>query len=217
VDGPEQPLIAEAHARAYDAVVTDFVRRNAAMPPNVATLAADLLDRFPPCPRILDVGCGHGRDMAWLEAAGADVTGVDVSSGMLAEARTRVRGQLVQADMRALPFDDGTFDAIWCLASLLHLPKVEAPSVLDRFHRLLRADGVLVVAVKEGVGEAWTRDDGWPPRFFARYGSNELEALLRRAGFEPDPIRRSPGRDTQWFATLATRSVRRSRGATGSP
>jgi len=54
--------------------------------------------------RVLDIGCGPGRHAQALEAAGARVTGLDLSRVLLTRARNAVRGPLVRADMRALPF-----------------------------------------------------------------------------------------------------------------
>src|SRR5687767_2754207 len=51
-------------------------------------------------PRVVEVGCGPGRDMTWLEGKGIRMVGVDLSAGMLRQARRQVRGPLVQADMR---------------------------------------------------------------------------------------------------------------------
>jgi len=65
---------------------------------------------------ILEVACGTGRLMAILESEGYNVTGVDLSGEMLALARPRVKGALIQGDMRELDFS-GEFDAVLCLGS----------------------------------------------------------------------------------------------------
>jgi len=81
-------------------------------------LLVDLL-RLRPGQSVLDVGCGTGRHSVELAGRGLDVTGLDVSEGMLAEARTRAESagvdvQWVQAD--ATDFDLGRrFDAVVCL------------------------------------------------------------------------------------------------------
>lgn len=53
--------------------------------------------------RVLDVGCGTGRFTQRLEAAGAEVVGVDLDAAMLEVARSRVRGKLLRADAGRLP------------------------------------------------------------------------------------------------------------------
>ncbi len=210
-------MSAERHAAAYDGCVDDFVARNREMPEPVAALGGELLARLPAAPRILDLGCGPGRDMAWLEARGASAVGLDVSGGMLAAARAQVRGELVQGDMRALPFAAASFDAVWCMAALLHVPKAEAPGVLAEVARVLRADGLFAVGLKQGDGEGWEAGPtGWADRYFALYEPDELVALLARAGFVAGSIAANDGGRARWLTAVATRAVP-SRGATGSP
>ena len=60
--------------------------------------------------RLLDVGCGSGRDMAWMEAQGFRTVGIDLSSGMLAQARKLARGEVRHMDMCHLTFPDTSFE-----------------------------------------------------------------------------------------------------------
>ena len=75
--------------------------------------------------RVLDLGCGPGFDAADLTRLGLEVIGLDVTRAMLVIAcrdnAPSMRG--LQADSRSLPFRDGSLDAVWANASLLHLPK----------------------------------------------------------------------------------------------
>ena len=70
--------------------------------------------------RGLDVGCGTGMLMEALGPYG-DVTGVDASAGMIDVLKRRGRGDAQQAPSDALPFDDGTFDVVFCIAVLHHV------------------------------------------------------------------------------------------------
>lgn len=78
--------------------------------------------------RILDAGCGTGRHLPGLVAAGCRVTGADFSSGMLAVARHRAPGvPLVRADLqRGLPFAAKAFDAALCALVGEHLSDLDA-------------------------------------------------------------------------------------------
>jgi SAM-dependent methyltransferase len=67
-----------------------------------------------PDDRILDVGCGTGRHVRALTAAGFDAVGIDISHGLLAHGAT-AGGRYVQADARALPLPDGCADVVLCL------------------------------------------------------------------------------------------------------
>jgi SAM-dependent methyltransferase len=210
----EPPLINEV----YDAIADDFARRNAEMPESLVVLGEELLARLPERPEVLDAGCGAGRDLAWFEVRGVRGTGCDLSGGMLRQARTRVRGRLVRADVRVLPFPDDSFDAVWCMAVLLHLPKADAPAALVELRRVLRPGGLLAVTLKRGRGEGHeAAAGGWPERFFARYQPAELATLLAEAGFQPGPISETETPVDRWLGVLATAAGRSSRGATGSP
>jgi ubiquinone/menaquinone biosynthesis C-methylase UbiE len=178
------------HRAAYDAVAEQFASVNATMPPAVLASArrflAALAEQGSTPGVILDLGCGHGRDAAWFEAQGVRAVGADLSAGMLQQACALVRCPLVQADMRALPFAAGSFHGVWCNASLLHLPKREAPAALAEVWRLLVAGGVFYVAIQVGEGEVWEARsyDRTVARFFARYAPSEFAGLLTAAGFE---------------------------------
>lgn len=94
---------------------------------------------------ILEVACGTGRLMAILESEGYVVTGVDLSPEMLALAMPRVKGKLVQLDMRAMGFSD-EFDAVLCLGSSFTYMSTDADVIkaLRGFHGALRPGGILV-------------------------------------------------------------------------
>lgn len=198
---------------AYDRIAPAFAARNAGMPaayrdvagPRFLALARTAASGRPLT--LLEAGCGHGRDMAWLEAAGATVVGIDLSAGMLAQARARTPGPLVQADLRCLPLASGHFHGAWCSASLLHLPKVDAPAALAELRRNLVPGGALFLSLQEGTAEVWERGAYGHPdaeRFFARYAPDEVEALLAQAGFVVRERTSESAGPRHWLRLLAT-------------
>ncbi len=135
--------------------------------------------------RVLDVGCGSGRDTDYLTEEGYAVTGIDASKAMIELAREKMAGTFEVMDMMSLRFDNSSFDGIWCCASLFHLPKKDAPVAVGEFARTLKEGGVLYVSVKEGEGErmlSHAKVDN-KPRFYAFYRMAELEDMLREHGF----------------------------------
>lgn len=169
---------------AYDRIAAKYGAKNAAMPEALSAAGCRFLELLAPRPRILDDGCGAGRDMAWLESRGAMVVGVELSNLMLALAKSAARGPLLQMDMRSLGLRSGSFAGVWCCASLLHLPKRQAPVALAEMRRVLVPHGVLFLSVQEGTGEGW--EEGPYPgvkRFFARYSHEELATLLTQSDF----------------------------------
>jgi SAM-dependent methyltransferase len=91
--------------------------------------------------RCLDLGCGTGRALRLLAAAGWSVVGADVSVDQLAVARKRAGAdaQLVQADAHALPFADGEFDAV--VSILTHTDFDDAQAAFAEVARVLRDGG----------------------------------------------------------------------------
>ena len=76
--------------------------------------------------RVLDVGCGPGALAAAAAARGADVVGVDLAEGMVAEARRRhPELEFVCADAESLPFADGAFDVAVGAFLVNHVPDPE--------------------------------------------------------------------------------------------
>jgi ubiquinone/menaquinone biosynthesis C-methylase UbiE len=201
---------------AYDQIVEAYASRNhAAMADNLVALAEKLAQHAGPGGHIVDIGCGTGRDMAWFEIRGHEVTGVDLSSGMLTYAHQVVEGNLLQMDMTQLAFSDACFNGAWCCASLLHLPKLAAPQALREIHRVLKPGGMLILSIQEGDSEGW--EEGYVTgvkRFFARYRQLEIIALLSGCGFlvYETAAARMGSRHWLTLACLANHSIK-----TGAP
>lgn len=139
--------------------------------------------RLPAGARVLDVGCGPGRDVRLFHQQGFEVVGVDLSTGMLGQARLFGDEDYVQADMRVLPFQSAGAAGVWMCASLLHLPREFAPGVFAEARRVLTSGGVLFVTVQCGEGEIIKTNLGEKARFFTLFQPDELISLVTSAGF----------------------------------
>jgi ubiquinone/menaquinone biosynthesis C-methylase UbiE len=199
----------EVTRASYEQIAPTYAQVSAIMHENLISFAKQFINllesSFGPNSNILDVGCGPGRDMAWFEDHGINVTGVDYTQAMLELARTKVRGSLVRSDMRHMPFESQSVDGIWCNASLLHLPKTNSPAALLEFKRVLKPAGILFLAVQEGEGEHLeTRAVyGENQRFFARYSVPEMTRMLEVAGFQILEHHPHESRDRIWIRFLA--------------
>lgn len=119
-----------------------------------ARWAEDTLRRHGAGARVLDLGCGTGRDAAWLHRhAQRRVTGVDTAETMLAHARRRHPGpDYHRADMR--DFDLGrTYDAVLCLDSALLYCHTndDLASCLAAIRRHLTPGGLLIAELRNGA------------------------------------------------------------------
>jgi len=137
--------------------------------------------------RILDVGCGAGRDVGALVQRGFDCVGVDPSEGMLLHARVNYPS----CDFRCMhmydlhDFPDGIFDGFWSSASIHHIQKSRVDAALSEIRRVTSPGGIGFVAVREGDGELrGSRVPDCRLRYFALYRRDELASKMASNGFE---------------------------------
>lgn len=245
-DDPRFAQAVELTIATYDRIAHEYDERHAQMPPfwaermerfldqlreaeDAAPLAemgvvdpdSDLEEYLTLVP-VLDAGCGPGRDARALAAHGLPVLGVDLSQGMLDEARERTarrlpRGAIRYAlmDLRRLELPDACCRAVWCSASLLHLPKQITPRAVAELARVARRGAPLALFLKGATARPEQEIIPYPfttepdvPRFFAYYTPEDAQALARAAGFvvcevaqAPDPRPDAP----PWICVLAVK------------
>ncbi|MEJ2736545.1 MAG: class I SAM-dependent methyltransferase [Anaerolineae bacterium] len=94
--------------------------------------------------RILEVGCGTGHWLATLGPASSQLYGLDLSTGMLAQAGGQQAGlELVRGRAGQLPFSEGCFDLVYCVNAIHHFQQQR--TFVFEARRLLRRGGVLAV------------------------------------------------------------------------
>ena len=129
--------------------------------------------------RVIDMGCGSGRDVMAFSDMGHEATGLDGAKELLKLAEERLEIKTVAADMSEY-IAASPYDGIWCCASLIHLNDEEKARFFRNLDRNLKPGGVLFLSVKEGI-ETGRDSDGV-------YTSNctgaELEKHLEDAGCE---------------------------------
>jgi SAM-dependent methyltransferase len=170
----------DAYERSARECVARWNRRRHRRPP----LLAEWLQCLPADARLLDLGCGGGRDAGDLGQRGYRVVGVDRACALLSAGRRRYLSlPLVRADLRQLPFREMSFDGLWAAASLMHLPKPVARHILTGLCKLVRPGGLFAATVTHGVKSRLVTDGWVPGRYFARWRKDELARAVRRAGW----------------------------------
>lgn len=165
-----------------------------------------LLDRFAPRVRglgpVCDLGCGPGQVARYLGDRGVEVFGLDLSSGMLAEAK-RLNPDIafVQGDMHALGIGSGALAGIAAFYSIIHIPRDRAVAALSEMQRVLRAGGLLLIAFHLGTDVIHaTEFHGHAVQLEATlFTTAEMTAYLETAGFSIEEAQeREPYPDVEY-------------------
>lgn len=130
-------------------------------------------------PRILDAGCGAGGGLRWLSDLGR-AFGVDVHSLALELASGKGRAPLARADVRALPFQRNSFDAVTSFDVLCQLEQGGDLAALREFTRVLRPGGWLLLRLPAHETLRGAHDLCVKTR--RRYSRGEVRAKLRGVG-----------------------------------
>ncbi|MFE3193665.1 class I SAM-dependent methyltransferase [Nocardia sp. NPDC059240] len=145
-----------------------------------------LLTQLPGAAKVLDIGCGTGRPTAeMLVAAGHEVTGCDVSPGMIEIARAQVPGARFEvADLRTLSYPSGAWDAVVAFFPLLQLTRAEIEAALRTFAHWLRPDGIFLFATVPADIEGLDIEFMGKPVTVSSYPVVEYRRLLAAAGLQ---------------------------------
>ncbi len=139
------PFARRINARAYDAISAEYGDRlfDDEM---YRDAFEDWVARLPPGGRVLDVGCGHGAPVvATLLERGFQVTGIDVSHGMLARARAAYPEAAFRNCLPTEVTEQETYDGICSFFALLHTDPIELRVALMQLQRALKPGGVLLI------------------------------------------------------------------------
>ena len=165
--------------------------------------------------RILDLGCGPGRDLVTFRARGHVAVGLDGCPEFVAMARAASGCEVWQQDLLAMTLPPASFDGVFANAVLFHVPSQALPVTLDRLHAALKPGGALLASNPRGQDEEGFVDG----RYACFYGFDTWHRLVSRSGFAlVDHYFRPPGtprRQQQWLATLWRKPV--SSGERGVP
>jgi SAM-dependent methyltransferase len=141
---------------------------------DMAPLYEPFLALVPAGGRILDAGCGPGRDGLAFMARGYEVLAIDGASAMVrAAAAAGVPARRLRFQEMAF---ESEFDGAWACASLLHVPRAEIVDVLGRLARAVRDGGCVYLSFKQGAGERWRSG-----RLFNDYTKEEVRRLIAGA------------------------------------
>lgn len=135
-----------------------------------------LVKRLKPGARILDIGCGSGRDLLWLKKRGFRVTGFERSPGLADLARGKTGCKIIEGDFESYDFSQFQADALILIGALVHVPHEKLSDVFGKVLKAVRPDGHLLVSLKQGKGKKESSDG----RIFYLWEDDELREIFKK-------------------------------------
>jgi SAM-dependent methyltransferase len=159
--------------------------------------------------RILDLGCGPGRDIVAFQADGHEVIGLDATPAFVVMAHQAGGGEVWQQNFLNLDLPEQFFDGIFANASLLHVPQTDMLRVLQNLYRSLVAGGAIMMSLARGNGEGFV-DRLTGQRYTSYWEYETIAPLIEQAGFLINHhYYRPPGLPPamqSWLVVVANRS-----------
>lgn len=173
--------------RAYEKSASELASRYETA--DMADLHEILIRHLPSASSILEVGCGSGREAAFLLKRGFEVTAADASPLMLKEAANRHPELAPRLQVSTVPFDSGCsllrlkFSAVLAIALAMHLTDDELKETINQFRGILNPGGIVILSASTGREEiAEKRDpDG---RLYIERPPSDIEKLFTSGGFK---------------------------------
>jgi len=132
--------------------------------------------------RLLEIGAGTGQDSEFFRDSGLQVVAIDLSPAMVAACQAKGIEAYVR-DFLNLGFPSASFDAVYALNCLLHVPNSDLSDVLVALREVLRPGGLFFLGVYGGNESSeglLAGDEHDPPRFFAWRTDEELQQFARK-------------------------------------
>lgn len=129
------------------------------------------------CSRILDLGCGSGRDTKYFLDHGFIVDAIDGSEELckLASIYTGINVKCMNfSDLDIIEY----YDAVWACSSLLHVPKNKFKDILIKVRDSLKLNGILYASLKDGIGEEELNG-----RYYNYFTKDEFITVASEVGF----------------------------------
>ena len=137
-----------------------------------------LVKHLTPGSKVLDVGCGSGRDMLWLTELGFHCTGLERSPDLAALARQNTGLPVIEADFEAFDFSPMNVDGILLIGALVHLPHERFSPVLSNILKALKPGGHALITMKQGQGRQELEDG----RVFYLWEKEYLFSMFKKTG-----------------------------------
>jgi len=168
--------------RSYEGRVQEYIEGTAQ---TVTGAVKDWIDAalfdLPATAGLVELGSAFGRDAAYIASKGFEIECTDAVPAFVSQLQAR---GFEARQFNALSDDlDDRYDLILANAVMLHFDRSEFAFVLNKLARSLKSGGRFAFSLKRGRGESWSSEKIGAPRYFCYWERENLEPLLRDAGF----------------------------------
>ena len=152
-------------------------------------------------PKILEIGCGNGRDALEILKKTDDYLGIDISEELIKMAKEKVPdADFRVADVVNLEFPEN-LDIVIAFASLIHVDKDEFKSILNKIYNALNVSGVIYLSLKYSIKyQELTQKDEFGSRTYYHYSKEDIGELASRFSIVKEEIEEI--RDTKWLEVI---------------
>lgn len=191
--------------RFYDVNAESYAEVTRALP--MSDEIDSFVEQLPQGVKIVDLGCGAGRDLLAFSQRRVAAVGLDFSRPLAKLARDYSACPVVVGDLRILPFGTNSLGGAWASASLLHLQRSDVDLALAEIQRVLVPSGVFFSSLKCGKNGEMDTSGRW----FSYFDQSDWIMRLRKAGFMVIAMRTSiqesgtieKDQPVSWFSCIA--------------
>lgn len=161
----------------YDEIAESYINSN------VAVVLKNEIDEFIKLlsgKKVLDVACGPGHDVSYLNKKGLDCIGIDLSKEMIKLAKKNSIGKFKIMDIFNLKFNNNSFNGLWCSSIFVHIDKKDVMEVISNLRMILMPEGVIGIITAEKQKRIKDKAD---IRKYTMYNKKEFEDYLIKNDF----------------------------------
>jgi len=155
---------------------------------DVTTIHQTLLKTFSPNSKLLEIGCGSGRDANFMLEQGYNLTAIDGSQKMIDEAKMihpTLEPHLFTMQLpHGLDFESNSFDGIYSIATLMHLTKEGIYQTIKNIHTLLKEKGKFLFSISIERDDTNQKNRDPHQRLFTSFSQREWVNICKNYGLK---------------------------------
>lgn len=153
--------------------------------------------------KVIEVGCGNGRDAKYILKYTKDYTGIDISKEMIKLSKRYLpKADFIIGDIEKVKIPSG-LDIVFAFASFLHLDKKSFEKILSKIYNKINKDGVIYISLKYNkTYKEKIKEDEFGKRFFYYYSIKDIQELSNKTGYKIIYKNRQNIRNNNWLTII---------------